>query len=78
MMIPSNYGAVFTQKFRDAFKQAADDSDSELVPFFLEPIADDRANFQRDGIHPTAAAQPALVKHVMPALRRIIESADAL
>jgi acyl-CoA thioesterase-1 len=78
MMIPSNYGAAFTQKFSDAFKLAADASDSELVPFFLEPIANDRANFQRDGIHPTAAAQPALVKHVMPTLRRIIESADAL
>ena len=68
MMIPSNYGSAFTEMFSKAFDDAAAASGAELLPFLLEPIADDRAYFQSDGIHPTAEAQPLLVEHVLPAL----------
>ncbi len=74
MMIPSNYGPAYTASFGQAFVDAADATDSALVPFFLEPIAADRGAFQSDGIHPTAAAQPLLVEHAMPALREALES----
>ena len=73
MMIPSNYGAAFTKLFSDSFAKAAEATDSALVPFLLEPIAEDRAWFQSDGIHPTAEAQPLLVEHVLPAFEAELE-----
>lgn len=71
MMIPSNYGSAYTKLFSSAFKKAADATGAALVPFLLEPIAGDRSLFQPDGIHPTAAAQPLLAEHVLPALRKL-------
>ena len=76
MMIPSNYGGAYTRLFGEAFVEAADATDSALVPFLLEPIADDRANFQADGIHPTAEAQSRLVEHVMPTLRELVAARE--
>ena len=72
MMIPSNYGDAYTRLFADAFGEAAEASGAALVPFMLEPIAEDRDYFQSDGIHPTAEAQPLIVEHVLPALRERI------
>ena len=74
MMIPSNYGPAFTQMFSEAFGEAAEATGSALVPFLLEPIAEDRAWFQSDGIHPTAEAQPLLVEHVLPAFEAELEA----
>ena len=73
MMIPANYGPAYTEAFGRAFVEAAETTESALVPFFLEPIATDRGAFQRDGIHPTAEAQPLLLEHAMPALREVLE-----
>ena len=77
MMIPSNYGPAYTEQFGRAFVEAAEATDSALVPFFLEPIAADRDAFQRDGIHPTAEAQPLLAEHALPALRELLEDVAA-
>jgi len=77
MMIPSNYGKDYTERFGEAFVAAAESTDSALVPFLLEPIATDRAFFQSDGIHPTAEAQPLLAEHVLPALREIVAAHEA-
>ena len=78
MLIPSNYGQAYLKKFSKAFVDAATNTESAFVPFFLEPIAHDRNYFQSDGIHPTAEAQPLLVEHVMPSLIKILETAKAL
>ena len=74
MMIPSNYGQAYLKKFAQAFVDAAESTESDFLPFLLEPIAQDRSYFQSDGIHPTAEAQPLLVEHVMPNLLEILES----
>jgi len=75
MRIPSNYGPVYTEKFAQTFVDAATESDSELVPFFLEPIALDKAFFQPDGIHPTAKAQPLLLEVVLEKLKPMLDAA---
>ncbi len=72
MLIPTNYGEAYLRKFAEAFVNAANNTDTELLPFFLEPIAENRDYFQRDGIHPTAEAQPLLVDHVMPLLEPLV------
>lgn len=77
MRIPPNYGPAYTQEFHDSFAQVARATGAALVPFFLEPIALDEAMFLDDGIHPNAAAQPALLDHIWPALAPLLQGADA-
>ena len=74
MEIPSNYGTAYTRRFAQIFQKVADSTGVALVPFFLEPIATNRDYFQRDGVHPTAEAQPLLVEHVIPALKSLINT----
>jgi len=74
MMIPTNYGQAYLERFTAAFGLAAEASEADLVPFFLEPIATDRNYFQSDGIHPTREAQPLMLEHVLPALRATLGS----
>ena len=78
MKIPSNYGQAYLKRFSQAFVDAAGNTESDFVPFLLEPIAQSRDYFQSDGIHPTADAQPLLVEHVMPSLIEILEAEKAL
>ena len=69
MHLPPNYGSAYTAEFHDSFRQVAEATESALVPFFLEPIALDSTQFLDDGIHPNAAAQPALLDHIWPAIQ---------
>ena len=65
MQIPPNYGAHYTDAFASQYAQLAQQFNVPLVPFFLEDIAGVDGLMQADGIHPTAEAQPILLKHVM-------------
>ncbi len=76
MLIPTNYGKSYLARFSQAFVDAAANTGSELVPFLLEPIAQDRNYFQSDGIHPTLDAQPLMAEHVLPSLVKILETED--
>ncbi len=70
--MPPNYGPDYTGQFRQMYVDLAREHQVALLPFLLAPIADDRANFQEDNLHPTAAAQPALRDHVRKALRPLL------
>lgn len=75
MRIPSNYGKRYADDFHQAFVSLAEETDVAFLPFFLAPIAMDRSNFQDDGVHPNADAQPAILDEVWPALAPLL-SAD--
>jgi acyl-CoA thioesterase-1 len=68
MRMPPNYGREYTQGFEGNYTALAKQYAVPLVPFLLEPIAGDRANFQDDNLHPVASAQPKLRDHVWKAL----------
>ena len=70
--LPPNYGPDYTGQFRRMYVELAQEQQVALLPFLLEPIAADRANFQEDNLHPTAAAQPALRDHVRKALAPLL------
>lgn len=70
--LPPNYGPDYTGQFRQMFVDLAREHGVALLPFLLAPIADDRANFLDDNLHPTAAAQPALRDHVRSALAPLL------
>ena len=72
MQLPPNYGRSYTDGFRNAYGELAKQHKAALVPFFLEGIADNRALFQTDGIHPTQAAQARLLDNVWPVLAPLL------
>jgi acyl-CoA thioesterase-1 len=73
MRIPPNYGREYTQGFEGNYTALAKQYTVPLVPFLLEPIARDRANFQDDNIHPVASAQPKLRDHVWKTLGPLLK-----
>ena len=73
MRMPPNLGAEYTTGFERNFRELSTMFDTGLLPFLLEPIALDRNAFQNDNLHPTVASQPALLDHVWPALRPLLD-----
>ena len=74
MRIPPNYGPAYTRDFQALYGDLAREYKLPLVPFFLEDIAADESQFQPDGIHPTAAAQPILLRKVWPQLEPLLQA----
>lgn len=74
MEIPPNYGARYTQAFRNAFREAAHSTDAILGPFLLDGIATQTKFMQADGIHPTQAAQSLIVEQLTAAFEQALEA----
>jgi len=72
--LPPNYGAVFNTRFERVYASVADETDTALVPFFLEGVAENRQLMLPDGLHPAAEAQPRLLDNVWPALVPLLEA----
>lgn len=75
MEMPPNYGARYTQEFRDMFAAVAKAEKVPLVPFLLRGVADApdaMSLFQNDRIHPNEKAQPILLDNVWPELRKLL------
>ena len=73
MRMPPNYGRDYTQGFEANYRALAKQDAVPLVPFLLEPIAADRANFQADNLHPVASAQPKIRDHVWKGLSPLLK-----
>ncbi len=67
MRIPPNYGRAYTERFEQAFRDAADQGDVPLLPFLLDGVVE-AGQLQDDGIHPTVAAQPTLLVNAWPVI----------
>lgn len=72
MQLPPNYGRDYASRFGRLYAKVAQESKAPLVPFLLDGIADKEQLFQADRLHPTAAAQPALLDNVWPKLKPLI------
>lgn len=72
MRLPPNYGATYTGGFERIYAELAATYKTSLVPFLLQPVMRDRAAFQADNLHPSAATQPKLRDHVWPALKPLL------
>jgi acyl-CoA thioesterase-1 len=73
MQIPTNYGPRYTKQFREIYPMLAEKNKTALIPFLLEGVATHRNLIQQDGIHPTAEAQPLILKNVLPVLLPLIK-----
>lgn len=72
MQIPPNYGARYSNQFKALYGKLAEQNKLGLIPFLLEGIGGNEQLIQRDGIHPTAEAQPIIVKNVLPELIKML------
>jgi len=75
MKIPPNYGPVYQRRFERVFTEVAEQQKLPLVAFLLEGLEFGGGDFQADGIHPTAAAQPVLLRNAWPPLARALGEA---
>lgn len=73
MQIPTNYGPRYTKEFKESYPALAEKNKTSLIPFLLEDVAGHSELIQKDGIHPTAEAQPTIVKNVLPILLPLIK-----
>lgn len=73
MRIPPNYGVAYSKKFESLFSELATEYQLPFIPFLLEDIIDNLSLFQEDELHPTAEAQPLLLKFILPTLMQTLK-----
>jgi len=74
MRLPPNYGEPYTGAFARAYVELAKSHDVVLLPFLLEGFGDKAELFQPDHVHPTEAAQPAVLKNLWGALAPLLKN----
>lgn len=74
--IPRNYGAAYITKLEAIYPQLAEETNTPLLPFFLEDIITRPELMFNDGIHPTAKAQPLIQDMMDSVLRQQIDIAE--
>lgn len=72
MRMPPNYGRAYTERFAAMYQTLAAQAKVPLVPFMLEGVALESANFQADRMHPLASAHPTILNNIWPQLIPLI------
>ena len=70
--LPVNYGPRYRDGLRAVYADLAQDKRTALVPFLLEGVALDPSRMQDDGLHPTAAGEPAVMATVWAKLAPLL------
>ncbi len=70
--LPPNYGPVYNEQFAALYLRLAERYEIPLVPRILDQVAENRELMQADGIHPTAEAQPRIMKNVWAGLEPML------
>lgn len=73
MRIPPNYGRAYTERFAGMYKDLAGTYKVPLVPFMLDGVAQDAANFQADRMHPLATAHPTILNNIWPQFAPLVK-----
>ncbi|MCK9490114.1 MAG: arylesterase [Xanthomonadales bacterium] len=71
--LPVNYGPRYRDQLRQVYDGLAQELDTGLVPFMLEGVALDPLLIQDDGLHPNAAAQPAILDNVWTVMAPMLD-----
>jgi len=72
MELPPNYGPEYIRAFQDIYPVLANKYHLKRVPFLLEGVASRRELMQADNLHPTADAQPILLKNIWSQLETLL------
>lgn len=73
MEAPPNMGESYTRRFREIYRELAEENDLLLIPFILEGVAGIRDLNQPDGIHPTPEGHRRIARHLWSFLRPELE-----
>lgn len=73
MRIPPNYGKAYSRQFESVFSSLAKTHQLPFIPFFLEKVITDLSLLQEDELHPTAAAQPLLLREILPTIKQTLK-----
>ena len=73
--MPPNYGETYTRQFAEVYARLAREHKVALVPVLLQGMEQRSELFLSDNIHPTAAAQPILLRNVWKALLPLLQRA---
>jgi acyl-CoA thioesterase-1 len=74
MRLPPNYGPRYAGRFEALYDSVAATKGTVLAPFILRGIALRPDLMQKDGLHPTASAQPTMMDNIWPALEPLLGS----
>lgn len=70
--IPPNYGPRYNQMFAKVYKEVSQETNTSLLPFFIESIAIKPNLMQSDGIHPNVDAQAQIADLMAEQLKIIV------
>lgn len=70
MRLPPNYGEPYVTQFQNIYPRLAEKRRVRLMPFLLEGIPPEK--FQPDNLHPTAEAQPLMMRNVLRELKPLL------
>jgi acyl-CoA thioesterase-1 len=73
MRMPPNYGRAYTERFAGMYRDLAGTYKVPLVPFMLDGVAQDPANFQADRMHPLATAHPIILNNIWPQFAPLVK-----
>ena len=77
MLVPTNMGGAYGERFAEVYREVAAEKGVELIPFLLDGVGGVRALNQPDGVHPTAEGQQVMAETVWQTLRSVLEDARA-
>lgn len=77
MEAPPNFGARYTQSFREVYADVAKKKGLTLMPFLLDSVAGKPALNQDDGIHPNVAGETIVASNVWRSLKPIVQEVYA-
>jgi acyl-CoA thioesterase-1 len=77
MMLPTNYGPEYTNRFAGLFPALAKEMKVPLVPFLLQGVATRPELTQPDGLHPTAKGYERVAENVRPYLEAVLQKLPA-
>ena len=72
MDLPPNFGLSYRNQFKGIYQNLAKTEKIAFVPVLVEGFAADLNQFQADGIHPKASAQPKMMQNVLPKLKPLL------
>ena len=72
MLLPPNYGKIYTQQFASMFTELSEQNNLELVPFLFAGFETKTDYFQKDNIHPNEKAQSIMANNVWAKLKDLL------
>jgi acyl-CoA thioesterase-1 len=72
VLLPPNYGALYTRQFQEVYTDLAGRYDLRFLPFILEGVYDQPELMLNDGFHPSALAQPLILDNIWRVLQPLL------